>query len=602
MAEKIDPTWIAYALDRPADAGRIEQGFERVKAHYGRLASYEQTVRLADSGGRLGVATVGAKDSLSAWPHFAADPDVAIATAYVPGGWERLVGDLEPGAAPLPLARALLSDPARGVEGLTAPTLAGVLDCQAARLVVVNDFMGAARLFETRLDDGYVWSNRAAAGSLFAGIRIEPDERGWRLLAAAGWFFGDSTPIRGVRRVPRGAVVEAARDGVRTTETGVIRRLVSGDSDDYRNLLREAGDHAVGHVKLADQLWPEPPVVHLSGGRDSRLVAAAAVAGDVEAVFRTSDNTPGEADIARRLVAAAPRAMEHDVVKTGEDEGPKTPLLERTYRGQLMHDCIRHASKVRRDVNLPRSRPNRATLAGWGGEIAHAFYYKNSRQMRRVRRNGKKAAMKRVLESSRKKHGAAHDEAYELAEMEFGATFDEATSFGLEGPDLLDWFYLVERFVHRFEVGADSQVMSIYTSPSFIRAAFAISPEQRLESHAHREMIAALVPAWAEVPFFKRESGPRPRLRRKRLWQAEDDAREIERIIADDGPWTEMFRPDRVRELWYELRGGEGFADWETVFERVAFREAFERFRRSVDEVAGKGPPLFDRPVAGVRR
>lgn len=598
MAEKIDPTWIAYAFTRPAAQERIEQGLARVHAHYGQLADYEQTVLRADASGCLGVAIVGAVEPLGAWPHFASVPDVAIATAYVPAGWERLVGDIGPADAPLPLARALLSDPDAGARSLTAPAVAGVLDVEAERLLVINDCIGAGRLFETRLPDGFVWSNRAAAGHLFAGVPLEPDERGWQLLAAAGWFFGDSTPMRDVRRVPRGAVIDAGRDGATTRETDAVGGLVTADSDDIAGLLAAAGDRAVAHVRLADSLWADKPVIHLSGGRDSRLVAAAALAGGVDAVFRTSDNNPGEAQVARELVRVAPRAMEHDVVKTGEDEGPESPLLERTLRGQLMHDCMRHASKVRRDVRLPRSRPNRATLAGWGGEIAHAFYYKNSRQLRKVRRAGTKGALQRVLQSSRKKHEAARGDAYDLAEMEYAAVFREGEGHGLDGPDLLDWFYLVERFVHRFEVGADSQVVSIYTSPEFIRAAFATTPEQRLDSYAHREMIARLVPAWADVAFFKGESGAHPTVRRKRLWEAEGDAEALDEIVAGDGPWAEMFRAERVREMWAELRAGKGYANWETVFERIAFREAFEEFRRVVDRHAARGPALFDARAA----
>ena len=593
MAEKIDPTWLAYAFTRPVGTDRVEHGLARVQAHYGELVTYPQTIEQVTDG-RLGVAIVGAAEPLCAWRHFAAADGVAIATAYVPAGWQRLTGDAAPADAALPLARALLRDPGQCASHLTAPSVIAVLDMPAERLLVLNDCIGAGRLFETRLEDGLVWSNRAAAGHLFAGLPISADERGWRLLAASGWFFGDSTPIAGVRRVPRGTVIEAGPGGASRRETGAAGRLVGGDSDGLDDLLDAAAAQAVAHVKLADSLWPDQPVIHLSGGRDSRLVAAAAVVGQVDAVFRTSDNTPGEADVARRLVEVAPRTMEHMVVKTGEDEGPTTPLLERTVRGQLMHDCMRHVSKVRRDVNLPRSQPNRATLAGWGGEIAHAFYYKDSRQLRKVRRNGNKGVMRRLNESSRKKHAAAHDDAYDLAEAEYEAALREGAAHGLEGPDLLDWLYLVERFVHRFEVGADSQVVSIYTTPAFIRAAFATTPEQRLESHAHRVMIGRLVPAWREVPFYQREPGPRPRLRRKRLWEAPDDAQAIERIIAGSGPWTELFRPERITEMWSELRSGNGFADWETVFERLAFREAFDSFKSAIDQRSAAGPPLFD--------
>ena len=581
MAEKIDPTWLAYSFDQSVDDDRLDAGVARLEAHYGGLVSYPLAT-LRRTGERRGIVVLTDSEPLCSWPHFAAARPIALGSAYVPPGWERLTGPLPAGEAGVPLARAVLADPARAVAELRSPMVLGALDETADRLVVVNDSIGAGRLFETRLAAGAVWSNRAAAGNLFAGIPVEADERGWQLLAAVGWFFGDSTPIKGVSKVAAGSVIDAGPAGIEARETGIVGRLVSGDAGDLDRLYADAAEHAVDQVRFADSLWHEKPAIHLSGGRDSRLVAAAAVNGEVDAVFRTSDNTPGEADIARQLVDVAPRPMDHVIAHGAEGEGPTSPLLERALRGQLLHDGIRHASKVRRDVNLPRSRPNRATLAGWGGEIAHAFYYQDKRQLRKVRRRGRDRVLTRLLEASRKKHDAAPEASYERARSEYESVIAKGESHGLEGPDLLDWFYLVERFVHRFEIGADSQGVSVFATPAFIRLAFAITAEERLAVRAHSELTARLVPEWSEVPFFKRQPGPRPQLRRRRLWEAEEDAQTIEGLIAARGAWTELFREQRITEMWAELRSGGGFADWETVFERLAFRAAFGGFQASV--------------------
>jgi hypothetical protein len=357
--------------------------------------------------------------------------------------------------------------------------------------------------------------------------------------------------------------------------------------------LDEAAEAARDQARVAAASWPEPPVIHLSGGRDSRLVAAGAMSAGVEAVFRTSDAWPGEADIARRLLEVAPIRAEHLVVRDEEDSaGPETPLMERAVRTQLLHDAMRQASKIRFDVALPRDRPDRATMAGWGGEIAHAHYYQDSRQLWKIRFGGDRAVLRRLEESSRKRHEAAHPEAYEAARAGFEERVREGREHGLRGADLLDWFYLVERFVNRFEVGADSQSVSVYTSPAFIRAAFSTTPSQRLEARAHHEIIARLVPAWSDVPFYKRPPGPQPRVRRARLWEAPADADALAAIIESRGAWTEMFRPERIDEMWSELRAGGGYANWETVFERIVCREAFESLRAGVAARAGEGPPL----------
>lgn len=593
MAEKVDPTWIAYAFPRAVDAERLEGALARVKAHYGSLVSYPLSVQSSPAGS-VGVAVIADVEPRCAWPHFTSAEEVTLATAYAPSGWERLTGSLAPSEAPIPLARALLADPARAAESLSPPSVLAVLDDSAERLVVVNDCIGAGRLFETKVGDGVVWANRAAAGNLFAGRPVAADERGWQLLAAAGWFIADSTPFEGVRKVPRGAIIEATRDGLQTRESGAVGRLVGDGGRELESLYGAATEQAVEQVRTAAALWPERPAIHLSGGRDSRLVAAAAVAGEVDATFRTSDNAPGEADVARRLVELAPRPMEHHVVNTEEGGSPEAPLLERALRGQLLHDAVRHASKIRNDVNLPRGRPNRATLAGWGGEIGHAFYYQDKTQLRRLRFRGRKRALTRLLESSRKKHDAAHEAAYELAGREYDALLREGEANGLRGPSLLDWAYLTERFVHRFEIGADSQGVSVFAAPAFIRLAFALEPEQRLAAEAHSELTARLVPAWRDVPYYKRPPGPRPQLRRRRLWEAEDDARALEELIAGGGWWTELFRRERITEMWEEVRSGGGFADWETVFERLAFCAAFDGYRATIDQRAELGPPLVD--------
>ncbi|MFD3403305.1 hypothetical protein ACFWUU_21645 [Kribbella sp. NPDC058693] len=56
-------------------------------------------------------------------------------------------------------------------------------------------------LFELRLPDGCVWTNRPVAALLFAGVPAVASSRGWTFAAGCGWFMADSTPYDGVLAV-----------------------------------------------------------------------------------------------------------------------------------------------------------------------------------------------------------------------------------------------------------------------------------------------------------------------------------------------------------------------------------------------------------------
>lgn len=72
-------------------------------------------------------------------------------------------------------------------------------------------------LFELRLPDGCVWTNRPVAALLFAGVPAVASSRGWTFAAACGWFMDDSTPYDGVLAVPGPAHIVA--DGHRQQRT-----------------------------------------------------------------------------------------------------------------------------------------------------------------------------------------------------------------------------------------------------------------------------------------------------------------------------------------------------------------------------------------------
>ncbi len=586
MGENIDPTWIAWTAAPGADAPEAGGRLELVRRHYAQLVDYPLATQDAGAG-RAGVAVVGDAEPACSWPHFAHDGHHAIATAYVPTGWERITGPGEIAEAPLALARSLASGPEAASRRLNAPAATAVLDLSAERLVVANDALGAARAYEAEAGGVRAWSNRPGGLVIFLGMEARADARAWRVLAAASWFLGDTAPIQGMRRLPGGTVIRCGPDGIEEHRTEALAGWVAPGGD-LVELAGLATEDALAQAHTAPRIWPGEASVDLSGGRDSRVAAAAVIAAGTPARFRTSDATPGEADVARALIAAAPGEHAHDVSRTEPGSAtPRTRLLERAANLHLLHDGVRHPQKLRGKMTLPRPRPRRATFAGHGGEIAHGFFYKDKRQLKKISRRAKRVP-ERIMRFFTKGHEGARPEAYDEAEALVARSLDGGKAAGLRGPVLLDWFYLTERFAHRSGLATDSERISVFATPGFIRASFALAPEDRLTDRLHLELIERLVPEWAGQAFFEAPARKTPRIRRERLWEIERDAAVFEEILAGGGGWSEVYRPDEAKAAWRELRAGQGSADWEAVFEGIVYRHTFDAHLERLS-AAGQG-------------
>jgi hypothetical protein len=578
MAEIVDPTVLVYALEADEGDEELERRAERVQAHYQGQAHGELERRAWRAGG-VGVLALHDPVLSCAWPYWYEDADRALVGAYIPVGWSGLAEPDGLGGAARHLATALARDPGLVARELNAPQMVALADRRAGTVTLANDALGAGRLYEFEFPGGRAWSNRLGALALFAGTEPEPDERGWALFAAAGWFMGDSTPVRGMRKVAPGTVLRVGPQGASVEETGAAEALAGrGVAGEAR--VDEAAEAAKLALRTAAAVFPERPRVDLSGGRDSRVSAAAAIAAGIDAELRTSDVKAGEADIARELVARAPREVDHKVAwREGQQKVHTKPLRARARDLFLLHEGMRYAGRVRGRMALPPPPQRFASISGHGGEIAHGFYYPSERKLAEARSGGEAGLLARLMTSVRRGHDAAGADAYAAAEAEFRRQLDRGRAAGVEGPALLDWFYLMDRFPHRSGLAAHAQRITAFSSPSFIQSAFTLTPEERLEAKLHRELLERLVPAWAEVPYFKRRA--RDPIRRARIWEGQS-GRELAAMLRREDAWEDCFDARRVRRMWRRARFWRPAPEWEQLFERVVCRIAFEDWREAI--------------------
>ena len=582
----IGETWLAFALDREAEPSRVAAGIERVSEHYAGLIAGE-VHRAERRDARSGLVLWQRQDPLLRWPLWVESRELAAAATAVPTGWRRLVGERTAEEAPLRLARELAGRPERAAE-LNPPFVIGIRAENA--MTIVNDFLGAGRLYEMRFEGGWAWSNRLGALPLFAGVAPHADEGAWAVFAAAGWFLGEATPICGARKIPPATVIAVATDADR-----VIVEHRQGEAQrqavEPRRVRfgRSAADAAGQVLEMAADLgsaWAGPVAISLTGGRDSRVSAAAALGAGIEATFNTGDQVPGEVDVVRELVALAPRAMDHSVYSPEADDEPPDDLWQRIRTIHLVHDGMRNPQEVRRPTQIPQADWPPPTLSGHGGELGHGFYYARKEKLRKLRRGGERAVVSQLERNARRRHSAATAEAYALYLAECEHTLAEGRSFGLAGPVLLDWFYMRQRLPYRTGLGARSGRSSACVVPAFVRGAFDLRPKDRLSAKLHRQVVAELVPEWARVPFFRSDSEQMPEIHRARIWQRTAEARAVEEMIASRQGWPEMMRPERIEDMWREVRSGGGSADYEHVFYRLVWRVGFEEHLRALAQAA----------------
>jgi hypothetical protein len=573
----LEHTWLAYAFERPVERGRVEAALDRVGEHYQEVMA-DPLVREASVGARAGLALWHRGDERLRWPLWADGGDLVAAWTSAPTGWRALLGDLDPAEASTALARRLVDDPELLAE-VNPPFVLGALRPTTEELVILADAVGAARLYEMRTNAGTVWSNRLGALPLFAGTTPEADPRGWQILAAAGWFLGSWTAVRGARKLLGGSVVrvrpEPAGLEIERRETSARSRIASPRDVDRERAAAEAAEGALACAVDVRNSWAAPIAVDLTGGRDSRVAAAAVLAAGIEAEFQTVDADPGEVDVVRKLIRASKVPIQH-LVLAPEPPSVEADMFERLRLLHHHHDGMVNPQAGGRGAIEPLHHGYEGpVISGTGGEIGHGFYYRNRKQLRNIRGKGRTRMVRRMMLMARKGGGAARRESYLSYRAEVEQTFDEAQSLGLSGPRLLDYFYFAQRLAHRSGLGVRNDRYSPCSSAAFMRACFDLRPAERLDLVAHRAVIARLAPEWNGIEFFA-GAGTAGEVNYDRPWERERDATRLEQVIFEDESWHDLFEPDAVQRLWSAARSGLGTAHHERLFLRIAWRASFE--------------------------
>ena len=376
-----------------------------------------------------------------------------------------------------------------------------------------------ARTGVTRVDPVYVVevpgavvvSDRAAWAAAVAGRLGEPDPVMVTAFLSLGYPVGAATPFRGVR---------ALGGRQRLTVTGGRPAVTATQGEG-------AGAGSYGRVAdaLVDAVQPlgelgVPVELSLTGGKDSRLIAAALTAAKVPFRARTH-GFASHPDVVVAAMIASRLGIEHVVTEprppareqAPEQTADEADLLARLRSAVLVSDGMLSAfENVGRPDPLATAEP--VQTGGHGGELLRGGYAPAAWTSRRPARAWSEARgtelFRRMVTRrlSLLRPGAAGEYLASLAA--FAATLPR-------GPlRTLDDFYLVNR-AGRWSAAARqgylirSPLVQPFFSDPVVEAARAVPLPDRITDRLHRGVLAALCPDLLDLPLAGSgwKSGPR---------------------------------------------------------------------------------------------
>lgn len=251
--------------------------------------------------GRMAVATLAhAPERLGGVRYRAARGDTLALFCGRPIAWE---GERADGRGPLDPSR-YLEEPEAWAAALDGRFAVLRCDDAAGELAVVGDALGAYPLYAGNDAAGATWVSNTAEAVRAACGAAELSPAALAGVLGGGWSLDGHPLYAGVRRLAWGVVHRLGPTGrdrsALLTDAQVARMCGAGFDAGRAARLLVAGTGA-----LAD--WPgRPNIVPVTGGRDSRLVLAAAVRAGVDFAAQTG-GLPDSPDvvIGRRVAEAA---------------------------------------------------------------------------------------------------------------------------------------------------------------------------------------------------------------------------------------------------------------------------------------------------------
>lgn len=363
------------------------------------------------------------------------------------------------------------------------------------RIECFNDFLGFGRLYEYSKNNVSIASSSPLAVALAMPTNLEIEDNFWDAYLTYGGGLGNFTYFKDIILAKPGSRV--------TINNG---KLTSESIFGYEKLLHlqkttsfDAGDPieaAINTLRLVKNYMPEEINVGLTGGRDSRLIAALVLKAGIK--FKTFTTIPPEmeAEVAESLIAVLPNRVHHERRLARTSQTPKQPILERAngWFNYLGGDCW--STYTRKDLNIKQQRTlSTPTLSGATGEVGRGVYYKQADLVNnpsvRIQQMLTSALRQRIFVPQHMKINAVH---------QYKASLFQPLSDGIDGFQLMDYAFAMNRVRRQFPVSHGS-VTPLFT-PSMAISTFWQDPSYKASAQHIIDSTAKLMPVWKNIPYM----------------------------------------------------------------------------------------------------
>lgn len=518
------------------------------------------------TGSHTGILTWKPENDLIGWPQFATSGGEAAAWIGIPE--HDAMSEDRPNA--VTMARSTTR------QDFDPDTFGAPFACIYRRddaLSIVNDSLGLARLFEFTFPDMTVWATRPGLAHIFAAHPVAVNDATWSGMATLGWnlgghtHIGDGQQLAGSRRISAGP------------HHGVLRE------DHYAEWVHRASlkgssweDASAGMVRTMSlgRYFPRAPFADLSGGKDSRLLAAAALTSGVTDTVRTVRSDHGEVETAEHLVSIYPGEIKHLVtdVAVQKLETDRTDFTDHVAEAMRGTEGATVPFTALRGLTFNGYTPLViARFNGHGGEALHGGEYYKGAWADKLEGKGISGAIDRLaamVSVARATSASGRERTMEIVmnRFETGLSMGIETSHGL-----LNYHYSAERMPFWASSSPNRSVITPYYSSGLLhqigRTFTGVTEFERFYS----EIMTELVPAWASVPFYRASGGAR---RATRFFWESFDWTMLRDFSLERAGASGNFDPDGIRSIVTEVGDGGGSRSIEVTFSRFLWEVSAE--------------------------
>ena len=446
-------------------------------------------------------------------------------------------------------------------------------------LGVATDPLGFGRAYCYEDQDILVSSNHIGLCSAF-GTGFVEDREAWLGFAAFGWFNYNLSPFSQVKRLEPGIKISVT--------DAIVKKQTYFDygslfvSEDREVLKKDTLTELKTSIYNVSRISREPLNVMLSGGKDSRLTAAAVLSSGADCIVQTINTLQEEVTVAKSLMMAADRKNLHRITQPGESKkvgSLSQSIQKRSENCMLIWDGDFNPNQLSRNTGF--NTPKKFTVSGGGGEIAHGNYYSSTELLARIEQLSDPTDWLRRYFSNTK---GVRQEASLFVDGLFDHISEKMTRYGVSGASVLDGFYLIERYRRWIAAGHRSMSLVPYASISFVRLSMSLTPSERLHNKIHIELTSRLIPEWSGIPYFKgKPSGVDERSKKGlRIWQGEH--REEFFDLVETAKTNSIWDRQQIDGMLNELSSGNGNGLLEGSFQRILWTHSFSEHQKKMKD------------------